>query len=325
MIITRSPLRVSFIGGGTDFESFFSKYQGGVISTSIDKYVYVTIKKKFDNGIKLSYSANENINNTSQIKHKLIKKIFQKYKVKSGVELSSLADIHSKGTGLGSSSAFSLCTISSIRKYLSLTNLSKSDLAKEAYNIEKLMNNSAMGVQDQFASSFGGLNYISFYKKKISVSRINLNKDELKQLEKNLYLVYTDTNRSASNILKKHNKIIGLNNKKIEFLKRMYEEVHNTYLNLKSGNIEYIMDSIKNSWELKKNFNNDVTNKDIDRLIKYGLNNGASASKLLGAGLGGFVLFYVDKQRRKEFLNAFSKKKLFNLKIDHDGTKSFKI
>lgn len=316
---------MSFVGGGTDFESFFSDNPGGVISTSIDKYVYVTIKEKFDQGIKLSYSNNENITKISQIKHKLIKKIFQKYSIKSGIELSSLADIHSKGTGLGSSSAFSLCTISSIRKYLGLKDLNKYNLAIEAYNIEKSINNSAMGVQDQFASSFGGLNYISFYKKKILVKKIKLNRDELSYIENNLFLVYTDTKRSASNILKRHNKIIGLNNNKIKFLRKMHDEVHNTYSNLKRGNIEYISDSIKNSWELKKNFNDDVTNKDIDRLINYGLRNGASASKLLGAGLGGFVLFYVNKRKRKEFLDAFSKKKVLSLKIDHDGTKLFKI
>lgn len=325
MIITRSPLRVSFIGGGTDFEKFYNFHKGGVISTSINKYVYVTIKQKFDKGIKLSYSKNENIDNTKEIKHKLIRKIFQKYKISSNIELSSLADIHSSGTGLGSSSAFSLCTISSIRKFLQLKEYKKSQLAFEAYNIEKSINNSAMGLQDQFASAYGGFNFISFYKKKIQVSKIKLKKDEINFLQNSLYLVYTETNRSASKILKRHNNLISLNNDKIDYLKKMYEEVYETYINLNRGNVEYIADSIKKSWELKKSFNGTITNKNINNLINYGINNGAYSSKLLGAGLGGFILFYVEKKNKKNFLSAFKKKKIINLNIDSHGTKTFEI
>lgn len=325
MIISRSPLRVSFIGGGTDFEKFYSFNRGGVISTSINKYVYVTIKQKFEDGIKLSYSANENVSSTSKIKHKLIKNIFMKYKIKSNIELSSLADIPSSGTGLGSSSAFSLSTISSLRKYLNLKDLNKTSLAMEAYEIEKSLNNSAMGLQDQFASAHGGLNFISFYKKKINVSKISLNQDEIKFLTNNFYLVYTDANRSASDILKKHDKIIRNNKNKISFLNKMYEEAYKTYIQLQKGNIEYLGESIRNSWELKKSFNDLITTKKINDLILYGMNNGAYSSKLLGAGLGGFILFFVPKKNRKNFLNSFKKKKIYNLSIDHDGTKTFKL
>lgn len=325
MIISRSPLRVSFIGGGTDFEKFYSFNRGGVISTSINKYVYVTIKQKFEDGIKLSYSANENVSSTSKIKHKLIKNIFMKYKIKSNIELSSLADIPSSGTGLGSSSAFSLSTISSLRKYLNLKDLNKTSLAMEAYEIEKSLNNSAMGLQDQFASAHGGLNFISFYKKKINVSKISLNQDEIKFLTNNFYLVYTDANRSASDILKKHDKIIRNNKNKISFLNKMYEEAYKTYIQLQKGNIEYLGESIRNSWELKKSFNDLITTKKINDLILYGMNNGAYSSKLLGAGLGGFILFFVPKKNRKNFLNSFKKKKIYNLGIDHDGTKTFKL
>ena len=197
--------------------------------------------------------------------------------------MSSLADIPASGTGLGSSSAFSLSAISSLRKHLGLKDLNKTSLAMEAYEIEKSLNDSAMGLQDQFASAHGGLNFISFYKKKINVSKIPLNKDEIKFLSDNFYLVYTDTNRSASKILKKHNKIIGKNENKINYLNKMYDEAYTTYVKLKNGNIEYLGESIKKSWELKKSFNDSVTNKKINDLILYGMSNGAYSSKLLGA------------------------------------------
>lgn len=324
MIISRSPLRVSFIGGGTDFEDFFKFHEGGVISTSINKYVYVLIKDKFTKGIKLSYSSNENVENTSKIKHKLIKEIFQKYKVENNIELISIADIHAQGTGLGSSSAFSLATINSLRNFLSLKSLSRQSLALEAFNLEKSINNSAMGIQDQFASCYGDFNYISFFKNKVKVKKISLGKDERDYLENNFFLIYSETSRSASNILKKHNKIIN-NKDKTKFLIKMTDEVKKTYLQLKKGNIDYLINSINNSWLLKKQFNSEVSNKKIDDLINHGMSNGAKAAKLLGAGVGGFILFCVEKKNQANFKKSFKKYKILNLKIDNEGTKLIKF
>lgn len=324
MIISRSPLRVSFIGGGTDFEDFFKFHEGGVISTSINKYVYVLIKDKFTKGIKLSYSNNENVENTSKIKHKLIKEIFQKYKVENNIELISIADIHAQGTGLGSSSAFSLATINSLRHFLSLKSLSRLSLALEAFNLEKSINNSAMGIQDQFASCYGDFNYISFFKNKIKVKKISLGKDERDYLENNFFLIYSETSRSASNILKKHNKIINTMDK-TKFLIKMTDEVKKTYLELKKGNIDYLINSINNSWLLKKQFNSEVSNKKIDDLINHGMSNGAKAAKLLGAGVGGFILFCVEKKNQANFKKSFKKYKILNLKIDNEGTKLIKF
>ena len=324
MVITRSPLRVSFIGGGTDFEDFYKYHEGGVISTAINKYVYVITKKRFTKGIKLSYSINENIDKTSQIKHKLIKKIFQKYKIKSDIELISVADIHAQGTGLGSSSAFSLATINSLRSHLNLKPHSKASLSIEAYEIEKSINDSAMGLQDQYASSYGNFNYISFFKNKVVVKKVNLKKDEEIFLEKNFFLVYSEASRSASKILKSHNNIINKKDK-TKYLINMTDEVKFTFQQLKRGNIDYLVNSINNSWILKKKFNSGVSNSNIESLIDYGKKNGAKAAKLLGAGAGGFVLFFVEKKYHTNFIKSFNKKKILNLKIDHEGTKLFKI
>jgi len=324
MIISRSPLRVSFIGGGTDFEDFFKFHEGGVISTSINKYVYVLIKDKFTEGIKLSYSNNENTENTSQIKHKLIKEIFLKYKVENNIELISIADIHAQGTGLGSSSAFSLATINSLRNFLSLKSLSRQSLALEAFNLEKSINNAAMGLQDQFASCYGDFNYISFFKNKVKVKKISLGKNERDYLENNFFLIYSETSRSASNILKKHNKIINTKDK-TKFLIKMTDEVKKTFLQIQKGNIDYLINSINNSWLLKKQFNSEVSNKKIDDLINHGMSNGAKAAKLLGAGIGGFILFCVEKRNQANFKKSFKKYKILNLKIDNEGTKLIKF
>ena len=154
------------------------------------------------------------------------------------------------------------------------------------------------------------IKFYFIYKKKINVSKISLNQDEIKFLSDNFYLVYTDTNRSASDILKKHDKIIGNNKNKINYLNKMYDEAYKTYIKLKNGNIEYLGESIRNSWELKKSFNDLITNKKINDLILYGMNNGAYSSKLLGAGLGGFICFiFVQKKNRKNFLNSFKKRR----------------
>jgi len=318
--ITRTPLRISFIGGGTDFPNFYEKYGGGVISTTIKKYVYVSVNNKFDNRIKLSYSQNENVKNIKDIKHTLIKNILIKYKIKKNLELVSLADIPSTGTGLGSSSAFTISAISSINKHYFNKYFSKKKLADLACDIEINQNKSPIGIQDQYACSYGGLNYISLNKKKITVNRVKVSKSDLNYLQNSLVLVYTNITRNANNILSKHQAKIKKNTK-LDFLKETNDHTLLLLENLNKGNIDYLSESLNKSWNLKKQFNRSVSNNYIDKLIEFGLENGARGAKLLGAGKGGFVLFYVNQRKKNNFVSKFKKNTTLDVELDDLGTK----
>jgi D-glycero-alpha-D-manno-heptose-7-phosphate kinase len=318
--LSRSPLRISFIGGGTDFPNFYNKYSGGVISGAIDKYVYVSINKKFDKKIKLSYSKTEIVDQIADVKHPLIKCILNKYKVRKNIELISLADIPSTGTGLGSSSAFTLSTISSINKHLNNNQLSKSKLAELACEIELIKNKSPIGIQDQYACSYGGLNHISFIKNKVKINKKKINKNEIMEIEKSLILVYTNITRKANDVLSKHKSKIE-KNKNIEFLKETNYQTEILLEKLNEGNIDYLPTALNISWSLKKKFNSSVSNSYIDKLINFGLDNGAKGAKLLGAGKGGFVLFLIDKRKKNKFISNFKNNECLEIKFDNHGTK----
>ncbi len=319
-----SPLRVSLVGGGTDFESFFNNYNGAVISFTINKYVYVLIKDKYDKSIKLSYSKNEYPDKVKSIKHSLIKNIFQFYNIKDNIELISIADIHANGTGLGSSSAFTLSTLSSLNSYLKLNQLSKKTLAEKACKIEIKKNKSPIGVQDQYASSYGGLNYINFSKKNIKVSKINFEKSEFQYIRERLLLFNTGISRSTNSILKAHENKIQ-NEEQIEYLQYLRDETYILKEQLINKNLDYISKSINKSWELKQKFNFKTKNIIIDKLIYKGLQNGATGAKLLGAGKGGFILFYVPKKNKKNFILNMGNNNFLNYNFDFNGTKLKKI
>jgi len=318
--ITKTPLRISFMGGGTDFPEFFNKYSGGVISTTIDKYVYVLINKKFDKSIKLSYSEIENVKNVNQINHILIKEILKKFKIINNLEITSIADIPSLGTGLGSSSAFTISTLKSINQFLGNQDINKKQIAELACNIEIDLSKSPIGIQDQYACSFGGLNHISFANKKVEVKKILLSNNEKLNLENSLILVYTNRTRKSNDILKGHRQNILLK-KNINFLKETNDQTAILLENFERGNIDFLAESLNKSWELKKKFNSNVTSKYIDELINYGISNGAIGGKLLGAGKGGFLLFYVPKLNRKKFISSFKSNIILDFKFENQGSK----
>jgi len=321
--ITKSPLRVSLIGGGTDFPSYFNKKKGAVISFTIDKYVYVIVKNKFDKKIKLSYSSNEIPKNIDSIKHHLIRHIFKYYKIKNNIELISLADIHAKGTGLGSSSAFTLSTLASINSYLKNKKLNKKELAKEACKIEIELNKSPIGVQDQFASSYGGFNFIEFKDSNVSVKKLPLNNLDINFLNSRLILFNTNIVRQTNSILSNHLNNI-LVNKNLKYLDQLYEETLILKKHIFDKNFDYIPQSLNRSWELKKKFNHKTNNTIIDNLINKGIKSGACGAKLLGAGKGGFILFYVNKNKKNKFINSMGSQNIVNYKFDMHGTKTFK-
>ena len=318
MIVVKSPLRISLGGGGTDLPNYYLKKGGQVISTTIDKYVYLIINKPFRNEFILKYSENEKVKKINDIKHKIIKQILREKKYKcNALEITVLADVPA-GTGLGSSGAFTVAIIKALNAYFNLKD-NKEMIASHATKVERESINKSLGLQDQYASSYGGFNFYRFNKFSTNVSNIKIEKKFKKKLEKKLLLFNTNMYRSSFEILKDQNSKLKNNQIIIEKLDRIKEIA----IEMKNAIIEKDMRNIGNllneQWHLKKNTSSSISNDRIDTLIEFGLQNGATGCKLLGAGGGGFLLFLAED---KKLLRAKMKKKNISelpFKFENDG------
>jgi D-glycero-alpha-D-manno-heptose-7-phosphate kinase len=300
MIICRTPFRVSLFGGGTDFPEFYKKYGGAVIAGSIDKYCYVTLRElpKFHNHkYEVHYSKIEKVNNINKINHPVIKACYNIHKVKPYINLIYDADMPAK-SGLGTSSSFTVSIIKSIYKYQK-KKINKQELLKKSIYLERGYLKESVGCQDQTLAVYGGFNFVSFDKKKIKVKKIKISDKYLKKLENNLFLIYTNNSRYASKIEKK--KIFRIEQKKQSYMQ--IKEMTLKALNImeKGKNIDLIGHLLRDYWEIKKKLSNEVTHKKIDEIYKKGLKAGALGGKILGAGGGGFMLFYCPKKNHKKF------------------------
>ncbi len=323
MIICRTPLRISLFGGGTDFEEWFNINEGIVISMAINQYCYATLREIPDIHpfkYRLRYFKNEFTKSINQIRHKSIKAVLKNFdKRKKSLEIIHSADLPAL-SGLGSSSAFTASLINLIYTN-NQEQISKRELANKSVLIEKKILKESVGYQDQFACSFGGFNIINFSKKKISVNSINISQDKIKNLLDNMVLYFTGLQRHSQVIEK--NKIENLN-KNEYFLKEMYSnaiKAKNILYSKKKSFLPELGSLLYKSWELKKELSPKVSNKKIDKLINFGLKNGASGAKLLGAGGGGFILYLTNNQtQKKKLIEKLSKFKIVNFKIDELGS-----
>ena len=321
MIITKTPFRISFAGGGSDMASFYEEHGGCVLSTSINKYMYISIHPYFDpNYTVLKYSKDEIVKNTRDIEHKIINCVLNEKNV-SGVEIVSTADVPG-GTGLGSSSTFTVGLLNTIYSYIGKY-VSKEKLAYEACDVEinKLL--SPIGKQDQYAASYGGLNFIKFNKDgSVSVSPVIMKGNTYKELQNNLMMFYTGKMRSANEILSEQKKNIAQEDK-ANNLKKMCILAENMKLSLEDNDLSSFGKYLDDGWTLKKTLAKGISNPDIDKAYEIALSNGAKGGKLLGAGGGGFLLFYCEKNKQ-EILAEKLKKELniekFDFKFEHDGS-----
>jgi D-glycero-alpha-D-manno-heptose-7-phosphate kinase len=320
MIITRTPLRISFAGGGSDLKEFYLKYGGSVLSTSIDKYIYLSMHPYFNaNKYFLKYSQNELVDNVNDIDHKIIKQVFKDYNI-LGVDFNSSADIPS-GTGLGSSSSFTvgltkLCNAYN-SKYMNLEEIAKYACEVE---IEKLME--PIGKQDQYACAIGGLNFIEFCQDgNVITEKIILEKNKLQLLQDNLLMFYLGNTRSASNILSEQKKNTINDNKKVENIHKMVKLSVELKNELLSGNIDAMGDILHRGWMYKKELASKISNDNIDSFYDLAMKNGALGGKLLGAGGGGFLLFYVPEENHHKIRKALKDLEELNFNFSFEGTK----
>lgn len=301
MIITRTPFRVSFAGGGSDIASFYEKHGGCVLSTAINKYMYISVHPSFESHTVLKYSKTEEVEDIQNIEHKYFKQILTMLDV-HGVEITSTADVPA-GTGLGSSSSFTVGVLHSLYAYKGKY-VSKERLASEACDVEIKYLGNPIGKQDQYAAAYGGLNFIQFNRDgSVTVDPVIMKDDARRQLERNLMMFYTGQLHSASAILKEQSGNITVGDKEANQLK-MCDLAHDLRRELQSNNIDAMGEILHQNWMLKKTLASGISNPAIDEAYETAMQNGAIGGKLLGAGGGGFLLFYVPEENQAQVKTA---------------------
>lgn len=299
MIITKTPYRISFFGGGSDYPAWYNQNQGKVISTTIDKSVYITCRflPKFfkKHNYRISYSKTEEVKSINQINHKVFREILKYIKFKQGLEIHYDGELPAR-SGMGSSSAVVVGLIKALYA-LKKKNINKKQLAEKSIYFEQKVLEEIVGVQDQIAGSYGGFNVININKKSFIVKPLKKRKEFLKKLQDNLLLVYSGMNRDAQKIAKTY--ALNLNKKFKSNISQLIEITDEAEKILLNGTPDEFGKLLNESWKLKKGLSNIVTNNKIDGIYDYFLNNGALGGKILGAGGGGFLLFYMKNNKKK--------------------------
>ena len=319
MIISRAPFRVSFCGGGSDIPSFYEKYGGCVLSTSIRKYVYLAINKAFNkDAITLKYSKTEVVTDPAKIEHQIFRQVLSDFAVK-GIEITSMADIPS-GTGLGSSSSF---TVALLKLMYTWTEKAASTykVAKEACDVEITKLGHPIGKQDQFAAAFGGLKYYEFCPDGfVKVEPVIMKHESYQKLQDNLLMFYTGDVRDANGILAKESKNLASDEAKIESTKRLCAMTRELKDKLENNDVDALGGILAESWAVKKSLASGISNPAIDSAYEKAMNAGATGGKLLGAGGGGFLLFYVPSAEGKIGVRqALSSLKEMPFELDQAG------
>lgn len=317
MIITKTPFRVSFCGGGSDMADFYREHGGCVLSTTINRYMYLTVHPYFDEQkTALKYSQNEIVHNIYDIEHSIFRCVLNDKHI-SGVEISSTADVPS-GTGLGSSSSFTVGLLHTLYCYKGKY-VSKGKLANEACQVEIEKLGNPIGKQDQYAVSFGGLNFISFHRDdSVSVEPIVTRGETLKQLQDNLLMFYTGLTHDANKILSEQKKNISKKDK-TQNLIYMCHLAKQMKCSLENNDLSDFGDILHESWMKKRELAGSISNPRIDELYQCAMENGALGGKLLGAGGGGFLLFYCPKKNQEKLKNQV-RLKPFDFQFEHDGS-----
>jgi D-glycero-alpha-D-manno-heptose-7-phosphate kinase len=319
MIIVQAPLRTSLFGGGTDFPEYFLEHGGCVLSSAIDKYIFVTIKRRFDKKLRVGYTQTELVDSVDEIKHELIREAFRLTGIEHGVEISTMGDIPSQGSGLGSSSTVTVGALHAM--YALSRELVMADrLAKEACHIELDVLKKPIGIQDQYICAYGGLRYIEFEAGtgQVHTRRVQLSEATKRQLNNNLLLFYTGVTRKADTILSEQKKNIRSRESVLEEMKHI---VNIACDQLHRGNVHEIGELLHESWLLKKKLASKVSNSDVDDLYTIARKAGATGGKIAGAGGGGFLLLYCPPSRQEYLRQELHMLQELPFNLAQDGSK----
>lgn len=311
---------MSFAGGGSDLPSYYREKGGAVLSTSIDKYMYVTVNKKFDDDIRLSYSITENESSIQQIKHPIVRNALEVLDIQGGIEITSISDISSKGSGLGSSSSYTVALLHALFEYQGKF-VSKNELGRLSSHIEIDLCGDKIGKQDQYAAAFGGLNLIEFNQDdSVIVSPINCKPETVVKMEESIIVFFTGRTRSASALLRNQSDNMKQASKKA-LMSEMVSLVYDMKDLLENDQIELLGEVLDKNWRLKCQMAKGISDPEIDEWYNKGLRAGAKGGKLLGAGNGGFMMFFAPKENHIDITRAMKGLQRVPFSFDQSGSR----
>jgi D-glycero-alpha-D-manno-heptose-7-phosphate kinase len=318
MIVSKTPLRMSFVGGGSDLPAFYREEMGAVLSTSIDKYMYICVNRKFDGRIRISYTRTEEVERREEVEHPLVREALDLVGIDGGIEIASMADIPSKGSGLGSSSAYTVGLLNALYAYRNQF-ASKEKLASQACEIEIDRCGEPIGKQDQYAAAYGGLNLIRFHPDdSVSVDPVICKPSLLQEMEDSTLVFFTGRTRSASAVLSSQSAAMKTTDRRI-LMRRMVQLAFEMKEQFESGTLEHLGNMLDENWRLKAQLTSGITDPQIDAWYASGMAHGALGGKLLGAGNGGFMMFYAPKERHAKISAALSGLEPVKFRFDRTG------
>jgi D-glycero-alpha-D-manno-heptose-7-phosphate kinase len=317
MIIVQTPLRVSFFGGGTDFPSYFRTEGGCVLTSAIDKYIFVTIKRRYDPKLRIGYTQTEMIDSVAEIKHELVREALRQTGICHGVEISTMGDIPS-ASGLGSSSTVTVGALHAMYTYLGEM-VSAERLAREACEIEIERLNKPIGIQDQYIAAYGGLRFLEFTPDgQVRNRKIQLDATLTRRLNERLLLFFTGVTRQSQTILSEQQANIR---ERMLVLRQMKEMAYTALAEMQSGNLDAIGYLLHESWQLKKQLASKISNGSLDDMYTAARRAGAIGGKITGAGGGGFLLLYCPFDKQDAVRGALEHFQEFPFQLAQDGTK----
>jgi D-glycero-alpha-D-manno-heptose-7-phosphate kinase len=318
MIIIQTPLRIGLLGGGTDLPSYYREHGGRVLNCALDKYVYVIVKQRFDDDIYVNYSKKEIVSRAEDLDHELVREAMQMTGVTSGVEITTLADIPSSGSGLGSSSAVTVGLLHALFAYRG-RQVSAEELAERACTIEIERCGKPIGRQDQYIAALGGIRDIRFGPgDKVVAEELGLPAAERRALQQQIMLFYTGVTRSADPILAEQNANVEGTRPQLDLLRDL---AGFAVERLRSGDLDAIGPAMRESWEAKRKLASGVSNEQIDAAVARALEAGASGAKLTGAGGGGFLLVICPVERQRAVRESLTDMREFPVGLDHLGSR----
>ena len=318
MIITQTPLRIGLLGGGTDLPAYYREHGGRVLNCAIDKYVYVIVKQRFDDEIYVNYSKKEIVSRVEDLEHELVRAAMLMTGVRKGVEITTLADIPSAGSGLGSSSAVTVGLLHALFAYRG-RQVSAEELAERACYIEIEQCGKPIGKQDQYIAALGGIRDIRFGPgDEVIAEEVALSPSERRALQRQIMLFYTGVTRSADSILAEQNANIAATRPQLNLLRDLAGFAVDR---LRDGDVDAIGSAVRESWEAKRKLASGVSNDRVDRAVSQALEAGASGAKLTGAGGGGFLLVICPVEQQRAVRQSLADMRELPVKLDHLGSR----
>lgn len=318
MIITQTPLRISFLGGGTDFRAYYLQEEGWVLSSAIDKYIFVIIKERYDDRIRVGYTKTELVDEVDQVEHELVRECLRKTGITKRIEIATMGDIPSEGSGLGSSSTVTVGLLNAMYTYLGSPKEPET-LAREACEIEIERLGKPIGVQDQYIAAYGGQRYIHFCRSgAVHAERICLEPPQLRKLNRNLMLFFTGITRQSATVLTEQVQNIASRTAVLDAMKELARQGKEC---LEAGEFDTLGRLLDEGWQLKRQMAGSISNGHLDDLYNRARRAGALGGKITGAGGGGYLLLYVPPQKQDDVRSALKDLSELPFNLEFDGSK----